>query len=99
MGEACRGTSPPYPWSNKYVLDQLSVDSLANFKMAGLGTVNDVISFPMGSSQFGALNMLGNLREWTSDEFTNQYGNSARSYRSGSFDDGPQSTMLYRSPV
>jgi formylglycine-generating enzyme required for sulfatase activity len=59
--KAARGTDGRiYPWGNKYSPANLNGDS-ANLR--------DVGSFPTGASPYGALDMAGNVMEWTSTWF------------------------------
>jgi formylglycine-generating enzyme required for sulfatase activity len=55
----------PYPWGNK-----LPSEGLLNFDGAGLGMSSAVGSYPGGASPYGALDMAGNVWEWTSSTYT-----------------------------
>jgi len=94
--KACRGTDGrTYPWGNR----DPSGD-LVNFWKTGLGTWSTVGGYPGGASPYGALDMAGNVWEWTADWYDAKYyadspranptgpatGNE-RVLRGGSFDD------------
>lgn len=51
-----------YPWGDK----RPSTGDLLNFYKTGLGTWSSVGSYPSGASPYGAQDMAGNVREWTS---------------------------------
>lgn len=78
--KAARGTDGrTYPWGNKWE------ESKANI----FDTFHDtapVGSFPAGTSPYGALDMAGNVREWTIDEGENESG-KYRKVRGGSWID------------
>jgi formylglycine-generating enzyme required for sulfatase activity/serine/threonine protein kinase len=62
--KAARGTEGlRYPWGN-----QEPTDELANFADAG-GRTTPVGSYPAGASPYGALDMAGNVWEWTSSVY------------------------------
>jgi formylglycine-generating enzyme required for sulfatase activity len=106
--KACRGTDGrTYPWGN-----QDPTGDLLNFGGTGLGTWSAVGSYPKGASPCGALDMAGNVWEWTSSAYE-QYpydpkdgreGPNAetRVLRGGSFVDVPYfvrcAARFYRSP-
>jgi formylglycine-generating enzyme required for sulfatase activity len=52
-----------YPWGNNFVAEN------GNFYESGYRGTTAVGSFPAGSSPFGAEDMAGNVREWTSSYF------------------------------
>jgi formylglycine-generating enzyme required for sulfatase activity len=69
---AARGTDGRrYPWGNQYPSDQLCWKGAGNTKPATPGPPEtypracDVGSYPSGASPFGALDMAGNVWEWT----------------------------------
>ena len=63
--KACRGTDGrTYPWGN-----QDPTGDLLNYSETGLGTSNTVGSYPEGASPYGALDMAGNVWEWTSSAY------------------------------
>jgi iron(II)-dependent oxidoreductase len=77
-----------YPWGN------LWRDGTANVRSIG---IVDVGKYPSGASAAGALDMIGNVWEWTSDEFHLYPGNQSqmpllkagvvyRVFRGGAFD-------------
>ena len=63
--KACRGTDHrTYPWGN-----QDPTGELLNFAGTGLLTWSAVGSYPKGASPYGALDMAGNVWEWTSSAY------------------------------
>ena len=67
--KACRGTDRRiYPWGN-----QKPTGDLLNFSETGLGTWSAVGSYPDGASPYGALDMAGNVWEWTADWYDDKY--------------------------
>jgi len=63
--KACRGTDGrTYPWGN-----QNPTPDLLNYSETGLGTSKGVGSYPRGASPYGALDMAGNVWEWTSSAY------------------------------
>jgi formylglycine-generating enzyme required for sulfatase activity len=89
--KACRGTDGRiYPWGN-----QAPTSILANFIGSGTELVG---SHPAGTSPYGALNMPGNVYEWTSSHYQpypynandgreSQEASIPRTMRGGSFFD------------
>jgi formylglycine-generating enzyme required for sulfatase activity len=80
-----------YPWGNKWE------DGRANTEEAGIGKATPVGSYSDGASPYGALDMAGNVWEWTAtkwqnypytpeDEWSDGYlaGDSLRALRGGS---------------
>jgi formylglycine-generating enzyme required for sulfatase activity len=62
--KAARGTDGRlYPWGN-----EPPTMSLANYDNA-IGEPVEVDRYPLGASPYGALNMVGNVREWVADWF------------------------------
>ncbi len=62
--KAARGTDArSYPWGNQWDAAR------ANAKEAGHRGTTAVGSFPAGASPYGAMDMAGNVSEWTSDWF------------------------------
>lgn len=97
---AARGLSNTlYPWGNEFIAENANTSGSATPASAPL----DVNSFPGGISGFGALNMAGNVSEWTADWYSSTYytqpGNDQnpqgpisgidRVVRGGSFADRP----------
>ena len=67
--KACRGTDGrTYPWGNPD-----PTGDLLNFAETGLGTWSTVGSYPGGASPYGALDMAGNVWEWTADRYDGAY--------------------------
>jgi formylglycine-generating enzyme required for sulfatase activity len=66
--KAARGTDGRlYPWGN-----EPPNRSLANYDNA-IGEPVPVDRYPLGASPYGALNMVGNVREWVADWFHEYY--------------------------
>lgn len=77
--KAARGTERRvYPWGNEWDAKKANVGSS--------GTVA-VGSYPEGASPYGALDMIGNVWEWTADWYDAE--RKFRSVRGGSWDDLP----------
>jgi formylglycine-generating enzyme required for sulfatase activity len=63
--KACRGSDGrTYPWGS-----QDPTSDLLNYYETGLGTWSAVGSHPDGASPYGALDMAGNVWEWTSSRY------------------------------
>ena len=58
-----------YPWGDK----PAPTGDLLNFWKTGLGTWSAVGSYPGGASPYGALDMAGNVWEWTADWYDGKY--------------------------
>jgi formylglycine-generating enzyme required for sulfatase activity len=65
-----------YPWGDEFDTEK------ANTSESGLGDTSPVGVYPNGASQDGALDMVGNVWEWTASEWENE---SARVLRGGSW--------------
>ncbi|HYP29432.1 MAG TPA: SUMF1/EgtB/PvdO family nonheme iron enzyme [Blastocatellia bacterium] len=88
-----------YPWGNEWKAD------LANI---GTKSTREVGQFPGGASPSGALDMIGNVWEWTADEFHLYPGNTEeapenikqaslfRIIRGGAYDGSKLHTATYR---
>jgi len=63
-----------YPWGN-----QLPDASLLNYNNQ-VGDTQPVGSYPAGSSPFGALDMAGNVAEWTADWYGESYYGTSPAY-------------------
>jgi serine/threonine-protein kinase len=93
--KAARGTDERnFPWGKGRPNPRL-----ANFNESLIGGSVSVFRYPLGASPYGALNMVGNVREWVADWFSrtyyqiSPYANPAgpetgteRSMRSGAYD-------------
>jgi formylglycine-generating enzyme required for sulfatase activity len=69
--KAARGTTVrAFPWG-----DQSPDCTLANFNDLGycVGDTSQVGSYPLGASPYGALDMAGNVWEWTNDWYEKHY--------------------------
>jgi formylglycine-generating enzyme required for sulfatase activity len=88
-----------YPWGNEWKA------GLANI---GTKSITEVGQFPAGASPSGALDMIGNVWEWTADEFHLYPGNTEqepenikqaslfRIIRGGAYDGSKIHTATYR---
>jgi serine/threonine-protein kinase len=100
--KAARGTDGRiYPWG-----DSPPSESLLNtFEVSHLEDTVHVGSYPQGASPFGALDMAGNVWEWTADWFevypggdplaSANFGQRYRVLRGGSFVDAADATARY----
>ncbi|MBM4426603.1 MAG: formylglycine-generating enzyme family protein [Chloroflexi bacterium] len=93
--KAARGTDGrKYPWGN-----EAPTPRYANYAESLIGEAVPVYRYPMGASPYGALNMVGNMREWVADWFSDSYYSEMpesnpmgpdegfeRSLRSGAYD-------------
>ena len=93
--KAARGTDKRrYPWGNTS-----PNPSLANFEGSLVGESLPVYRYSAGASPYGALNMVGNVREWIADWYSDSYYSispyknpkgpdtgTERSLRSGAYD-------------
>lgn len=93
--KAARGTEKQkYPWGN-----HAPNPRLANYAESLIGETVSVYRYPLGASPYGALNMVGNVREWVADWYSptyyqeiilnNPFGPETgfeRSMRSGAYD-------------
>ena len=67
--KAARGTDQrPYPWG-----EADATPRLANYAESLIGEPISVYRYPSGASPYGALNMVGNVREWLADWFDASY--------------------------
>lgn len=97
---AARGTEARlYPWGSKWETGR------ANIREGGRGRVAAVGTYRQGASQFGVLDLSGNVWEWTSDELTS-YSDPAevlapgRVIRGGAWDvPSDRATATYRGVV
>ncbi len=80
--KAARGTDLRlYPWGNEKPSPDLAVMDKANAGYLGCGTGNtlNIGSKPKGASPYGAMDMAGNLWEWTADWYgVDYYDNSPK---------------------
>ncbi len=93
--KAARGTGKnKYPWGN-----EAPNPRLANYAGSLIGEPVSVYRYPLGASPYGALNMVGNVREWIADWYSITYYQETslnnptgpetgieRSMRSGAYD-------------
>lgn len=93
--KAARGTEKQkYPWGN-----DAPNPRLANYAESLIGETVSVYRYPLGASPYGALNMVGNVREWLADWYSDTYYQETtlnnpigpesgieRSMRSGAYD-------------
>ena len=100
--KAARGTDRRlYPWGNQSP-DQ---DLLNNSAVSFLEDTVQVGSYPTGTSPYGALDVAGNVWEWTADWFdaypggdpqaSENFGKTYRVLRGGSFVDAADATTRY----
>jgi formylglycine-generating enzyme required for sulfatase activity len=90
-----------YPWGN----DPPAQNLLNNFDVTFLEDTVEVGSYPEGASPYGALDMAGNVWEWTADWFqpypggdphaSENFGQTYRVLRGGSFVDPADATVRY----
>ncbi|WKZ38942.1 MAG: SUMF1/EgtB/PvdO family nonheme iron enzyme [Anaerolineales bacterium] len=67
--KAARGTDErKHPWGNSQPTPRH-----ANYAEALIGEPVPVYRYPLGASPYGALNMVGNVREWTADWYDIDY--------------------------
>ncbi len=67
--KACRGDDlRPYPWG-----DAQPSAELLNFSESGIVDTTVAGSYPAGVSPYGALDMAGNVWEWTADWYSSDY--------------------------
>ncbi|HKF58641.1 MAG TPA: SUMF1/EgtB/PvdO family nonheme iron enzyme [Blastocatellia bacterium] len=97
---AARGTEGrAYPWGNEWRSDAANI---------GTGGIVEVGKFPEGAAASGALDMIGNVWEWTADEFRLYPGNitslrdlvepgvTYRVIRGGAYDGSKKNDASYR---
>jgi serine/threonine-protein kinase len=88
-----------YPWGNRWKL------GIANIGLKP-GKIEEVGRYPDSASPFGALDMIGNVWEWTADEIsrypgsqapiTTEPGSTYRVIRGGAFDGDSKLDASYR---
>jgi len=77
--KAARGTDgKAYPWGNEWMDGRSNTAETSLLKPANVGEYDDV-------SQFGAQDMLGNVREWTSTPFELYPGNTQKNPGKGRY--------------
>ena len=84
-----------YPWGQSWLPDN------ANTSRSGPDGIGPVTDYPTGASAYGALNMAGNVAEWTKDDYNGSYyassptinpiavGGDKKVVRGGSWDNVP----------
>ena len=92
--KAARGTDGrAYPWGDSFSMEN------CNSRESGLEDTSPVGEYAAGASPFGALDMAGNIWEWTSDWYDayrgsvygmDRYGTTYRAIRGGSWFDGAE---------
>jgi sulfatase modifying factor 1 len=83
--KACRGTDGcVYPWE-----DNAPSCTMANYNRCE-GDPNDVGSYPGAASPYGALDMAGNLYEWTADWYSDDYYGRSPSHNPPGPDSGDE---------
>ncbi len=88
-----------YTWGSQWN------SAFANTRDAGRGRIMEVGSFPQGSSPYGALDMIGNVWEWTTSDLTSyeperRLLQRGKVIRGGAFDVPPEiATVTYRGVV
>jgi len=83
------GTGGPFPWGERFDLAR------CNVKESGLGGTTPVRAYPTGAATCGALDMLGNVWEWT-ETWRTESGRRTRILLGGSWATPMASTGLSR---
>lgn len=87
--KAARGTEKnKYPWGN-----EAPNPRLANYADSLIGTTVSVYHYPFGASPYGALNMVGNVREWVADWYSESYYAESPSLNPLGANDGTERSM------
>ncbi|MBL8090891.1 MAG: SUMF1/EgtB/PvdO family nonheme iron enzyme [Anaerolineales bacterium] len=101
--KAARGTEKyKYPWGN-----DAPNPRLANYSESLIDETVSVYRYQLGASPYGALNMVGNVREWVADWYSDTYYQETtlinpmgpetgfeRSMRSGAYDAGANEILV-----
>ncbi len=88
---ALRGSSiATYPWG------ELLREGLANLRDTGPGRVQPVGSYPKGAGPFGALDLVGNVAEWTSTQVRQGRRGRYPLVVGGSFADRAEPALFWR---
>jgi formylglycine-generating enzyme required for sulfatase activity len=88
---ALRGSSVgTYPWG------EAMRDGLANLGESGPGRIQPVGSYPKGAGPFGALDLVGNVAEWTATQVKQGRRGRFPLVLGGSFADAPDPAFLWR---
>lgn len=87
--KAARGIDKfKYPWGNATPSPRL-----ANFSESQIGETVSAYRYPLGASPYGALNMVGNVREWIADWYSDTYYQESSSINPTGPEDGKERSL------